>query len=455
MKQPSAIEGKWPVVLAWIRSARQAVLPAVSAFVFMSMAAGSAAEPAPSETLRTGQAALEDGFYELAEKEFLTCLSGATPGTPEAERAAVLLASAYHGRKKYSEILSLLSTVDGAAAAYWRAMAYYELKQYDKVPAALAIFDEQHNGDPYSIHARRLLADSYLRTGRTNDALSVFQKINESNRNAPDSGSASLDWARTLVAAGQTAHAQDVLASLVKRSADTVDGQQGRVLLGRILIASGETDEAEAVLTSLLGQKDADPANKASAMISMAVIQVMRDKTMDATNTLSRAIELAPDRRLKREGEISLGRLLLKMKQPDDGIAILNPYIASVPPDPAAPILQLEVADSLLEGGNADRAVDAYQHYLETFSDKRGKAEAFSGKAWALLLQQKPAYAEAATSFRQAYELFTEPVDKARCLIKAADCHFSNKQFALAAKTYEQVLSEFPDSSLTVQTMFQ
>ena len=149
MKQPSAIEGKWPFVLACIQSARQAGLLTLSVFVTMSVAAGSSAEPVPSEALRTGQAALEDGFYELAEKELLTCLSVATPGTPEAERAAVLLAGAYHGRKKYSEILSLLSTADGAAAAYWRAMAYYELKQYDKVPAALAIFDEQHNGDPY------------------------------------------------------------------------------------------------------------------------------------------------------------------------------------------------------------------------------------------------------------------------------------------------------------------
>lgn len=432
---------------------RQVALACVLASMLAALC--PAAAQGPAALLKAGKAALEDGFYELAEKNLRDCSSLAASGAPERDEAVILLAGALHGQKKYAEMLRLLSAVDSAQASYWRAMAHYELQQYDKVPPILAVFDGRYKDDPYSPHALRLLADCYLQTGRTNEALAVFTRLDNKPGDSPALGPNLLDWARTLAAVGQTVRAREILDKLIKSLPETVESRQGRLLLGRILAGKAEFSDAEALLNPLVEQKASDPANASEALIVLGRIRDAQGKFTDATNVLATAITLAPDRRLKRRGEIALGRMLLKARKLDEGAAILKTYIAAVPPDSAAPSLQLEVAAAFLDAGNADRAVEAYQHYLETFSDKPGRAESFNGKGWALLLQQKPAYEEAADAFRQAYQLFSDPASRGKCLIKAADCHFSNKQFGLAAKTYEQALAEFPGSPLAVQAMFQ
>lgn len=455
MKRSAAIEGEQSIHRTRDHRVGRTAVLAVSVLSCLSVVVCPAANPDPAELLKAGRAALEDGFYELAEKSLQSCLSNTTKGTPEADQAIILLAGVYHGRKKYADMLGLLSPVDNAAAAYWKAVAQYELKQYEKVPMTLADFDGKYRGDPYAVHAMRLLADCHLQTGRTNEALRVFAQIDQAPGGQLAPGANLLDWARTLVAVGQDTRAQEVLEKLINRSPETVDGWQGRLLLGRILTGNGQFKDAEAVLNPLVVQRDVEPECGTAALIALAGIRELQGDPVEATNALSAAIGLAPDRRLKRRGEIAMGRLLLRMKQLDDGAAMLKTYIAAVPPDPSAPALQLEVATAFLDAGIADRAVEAYQHYLETFSDKQGRAEAFSGKGWALLLQPKPVYEEAADAFRQAYSLFAEPANRMKCLIKAADCRFSNKQFGLAAQIYEQALSEFPDSPLVLQAMFQ
>lgn len=454
MKQQARAERK-RLVLRHKRCAGNACLILASVLSLMVTVACYAADPAPAEFLKTGQAAMEDGFYGLAEGVFQTYLASTIRGTPEADQAAILLAGSYHGQKKYFDMIALLSPVSNSAAAYWRAMAQYELKQYDKAASSLADFSGKYRDDSYAVHALRLLADCHLQNGNTNEALQVFAQLSAIPGNQLDTGASTLDWARTLVAAGQPARAQEVLGKLIARLPETADSRQARLLLSRILTNSGNPKEAETVLAPLIEQDDVEPVHKAAALISLAGIRELQDKLVEATNALSTAMALAPDRPLKRRGEIALGRLLLKMKQLDEGSAMLKPYIAANPPDPAAPSLQIEVAAAFLQAGDADRAVDAYQHYLETFSDKSGRAEAFSGKGWALLLREQPAYEEAADAFRQAYSLFTAPADKVKCLIKTADCRFSNRQFGLAAQAYEQVLSDFPDSTLVQQAMFQ
>ncbi|MEI6807225.1 MAG: tetratricopeptide repeat protein [bacterium] len=455
MKQLAKVEIERPVFRPHNSGAGRAWLILASVLTFMAAVACYAVNPAPAEFLKTGQAAMEDGFYGLAEGIFQSYLASTTNGTPESDRAAILLAKAYHGQKKFTEMIALLSPVGDAASAYWRAMAQYELKQYDKVAVSLADFSGKYRNDSYAIHALRLLADCHLQNGNTNEALQVFAQINAMPGNQADHGASTLDWARTLTAAGQHARAQDVLSRLIARSPETDDSRQARLLLCRILTNSGNPKEAETVLAPLIEQGDVEPAHKTAALILLAGIRESQGKLAEATNALSTAVGLAPDRLLKRRGEIALGGLLLKMKQLDEGAAMLKPYIAANPPDPAAQALQIELAAAFLQAGDADRAVEAYQHYLETFSDKPGRAEAFSGKGWALLLRQKPAYEEAADAFRQAYLLFTAPADKVKCLIKTADCRFSNGQFGLAAQAYEQVLSDFPDSTLVPQAMFQ
>jgi len=427
-----------------------AILAALS-----SAAECSAATTDPVEELRAGQAALDDGFSALAEKKFASYLSLVRKGSPEADGAIILLARAYHGQKKYQDAITLLIPVHSGTAAYWRALSYYGLGQLGKVAEELSDFDNRYQDDSISVRTQKLLADSYLDSGKTNEALQVFAMLEKKHSVSPEACDSLLAWARTLLAAGQPIKAREVLLTLFARSPDTAAGQQGRLLLGRILSAGGETKEAETILNALATQKEAPAAIRSAALLSIAEIRAGQDMLEDATNVLSAGIELAPDPQLKRRGGIMLGRLLLRMKNLEEAVAVLKPYVAAVPADPVAPALQLEIAGAFLDTGNASRAAEEYQHYIETFMDRPGRAAAFSGKGWSLLLLAKPSYDEAATAFRQAYELSADPAEKARCLTKAADAHFANKQYGLATSAYQQLLTEFPDSTLATQARFQ
>ncbi|MEI6970476.1 MAG: tetratricopeptide repeat protein [bacterium] len=432
---------------------RLTLLVCVLASILAFCRPGAAQDPAA--LIKTGKAALEDGFYELAEKSFRDCRLTATNGAPEADQALILLACAMHGQRRYQDMLSLLSPLSSPAACYWRAVAYFDLQQYEKVTAALADFDTAYSSNQYSTHALRLLADCHLQTGRTNEALKVFSRLENTPGDSPAKESNLLDWARTLVDAGQTARAKEVLERLINRSPQTSEGRQGQLLLGRLLASGGEFKEAEAVLLPLVDRLPPDPASAVDALIVLAGVYEAQKKPEDATNALSTAVALAPDQRLKRRAELAFGRALLRSKNAEEGAAVLKPYIAAIPPDAAAPSLQLEVAAAFMDAGNAVRAEEAYQHYLEAFSDKAGRALAFSGKGWSLVLRQKPAYEEAADAFLQAFLLFSDPADKVRCLTKVADCRFSNKQFSLAAQAYDQLIAEFPAAPLAAQAMFQ
>ena len=75
------------------------------------------------------------------------------------------------------------------------------------------------------------------------------------------------------------------------------------------------------------------------------------------------------------------------------------------------------------------------------------------GKGWSLWGVKR--YAESAAAFEKAYNRYTNADDKAQALLKAADATFANKQFKLAKKRYEKVITEFPSSSLVSQAQFQ
>ena len=409
----------------------------------------------PEELLRTGKAAIEDGLYDLACRQLGEYLESVKKGTPESDAGTVLLAQALHGRGEYKEMLRLLSTPRNGGFLFWHAMAYYELKQYDKAMADLRVFEEKYDGDEYADRACRLLSKCLLETGKTDEALKIFALFEQKYPHSPEMLANLLDWAKTLASGEDTAGARAVLERLVSISGDSPERQEAQELLGRILILEKQWKLAETVLYPLATGKEGAEEYRIGAWFSLAKVYEAQDRFAEATNMLHRGIEQAEDGQLKEKGKISLGRLLLKTGQLDGGIALLKPVIAATPEDPIARTLQLEIADALLNAGKARRAVDEYQCYLETFSDKPGRTSALSGKGWAMWLLPEPSYAEAAACFLKAYELAEDSTQKAQCLIKVADSQFRNGQCVLAAETYGNLIKEFPTSVLVPQARFQ
>ena len=75
--------------------------------------------------------------------------------------------------------------------------------------------------------------------------------------------------------------------------------------------------------------------------------------------------------------------------------------------------MQLALAESLLEDKRPADAVEEFQHYLESFTNRLGIAQAYRGKGWGLLALDRNT--EAATAFQKAYDLFPHGAEAARC----------------------------------------
>lgn len=428
-------------------------LPAV--FAGTTPAGGSSSRETPEELLRAGRAALEDGLYDLAGDRLGRYLKSVDGGTPEHDAGTVLLARVFHGQRRYKDMLRLLSPPRNGAFLFWHAMAFYELKQYDKVLADLGVFKEKYGGSEYADRACRLKSKCLLETGKTGEALETFALFEQTYTNSPERLSSLLDWSKTLTARGDTAGARGVLERLISLSFGSAEGQEARELLGRILVREKQWKLAETVLYPLATDKEGSEEYRIAAWFSLAKVYEAQDRFAEATNMLHRGIAQAEDAEMKEKGTISLGRLLLKAKRLDEGIALLKPMITAEPEEAVARTLQLEIADALLDAGEAKRAVDEYQCYLETYSDDAGRMGALSGKGWALWLLPEPSYAEAADCFQKACELAKDPAQKAQFLIKVADSQFRNGQHMLAADTYGSLIKEYPASVLVPQARFQ
>lgn len=425
----------------------------------------AASPPSPQEQqaaiITAGKAALEDGLYELAQKQFERCLDQKRGSPKETEEVVILLVRSLYEQQKYDKILEILKpggrwvreVPDSGAFVFWRALAKYEVGKFNEALAELEGFEDKHKGETYVVQAKRLRAWCYLKTDKTNLALEEFAGFDRAYGNLPEAPANLLEWAKTLIVLKRLDAAQEVLLRLVKIPGDLKPVHDGYYWLGQVLIEKAKWDDAASILTSLAEKEIVRSDLRTEAFFSLAAVYEAQGNGNQATNALSKGIKLAPNGELKRKGGFELGRLLIDMGHWEAGIPVLKTHISASPDDPLAGTMQLKLAVSLLDHERYKEAVDEFQHYLETFTNTTGQAQAYDGRGWGLI--NIGLYAEAATAFSKAYSLFTESSRKERCLFKVGDAYFANGQYKLAAETYQRVLSEYPDSKLAPDALFQ
>ncbi|MCK5675993.1 MAG: hypothetical protein KAH99_03150, partial [Verrucomicrobia bacterium] len=101
-------------------------------FSLLCVAVAEETVPSPaSSRLPNIKASLDDGFFALAEQQARGVFRS-EPNEATEREATLFLSHALWGQKRYSEMLELLDGRNGEPGyAYWRARAYFELKQYD------------------------------------------------------------------------------------------------------------------------------------------------------------------------------------------------------------------------------------------------------------------------------------------------------------------------------------
>ncbi len=417
-------------------------------------------EPGTPTSLNAARAALEDGLYDLAEKQLQGAVSAFDRASAEGQEALVLLARTLHGQGRYSDVLALVNGESGkgrpplqAGLVFWRAMARYELKAYEAALADVRELTTRFADSPYVTRAARLGAWCQLKAGRTMEALTAFEQFDRAYGATPAGLGNLLDWGQALLAVGRAGDAAATFERLAARAPGSGEGQEARLALSQALIQQGRWEPAWNLLNLAASDATVRVDRRARAWLALGDLDAARTNYEAAVAAAAKSIELAPTALSKNSGRAMQGRWLIKLGRLEDGVTQLRAVIAATPRDPVAGDLQLELAAAYQEATRYEKAAEEYQRYLETFSDPAGQFRALKGRAWALW--QLARYAESGAAFEKAAAAAPRDEERESCLLKAADSAFANGQYKAAAESYDRVLAQFPRTALAPQTLFQ
>jgi len=410
--------------------------------------------------LAKGRAALQDGLFDVAEKELQAYMRYASDKAEKA-RGTYLLARTKFWQGRFNEAAALLRKRAGWAKGTPLESDYlmlsllvrYEQGKYDETVKLAQEFRLRFPMDETAAEAARIEAKSYLKEKQYDEAIKVLSTFAEdypASVAVPDS---LLDWAGALLTINQQEAARDVLKKLVASYPGSKAATVGRLWLGKLYTDREEWGKAQETLTVLAQQKNVRIDRRASAWFALARVYEAQTNLAEAVQALEELTQVAPDPVLRSEGDVLRGQLLVRMGKVDDGIVLVHQAVRAFPSEQQAGAAQLALAQTLLDLDLFAKADEEYQYYLDAFSDREGRARALLGKAWSLWGLEH--YAESASLFDKAYTLFTDPDRKAEARFKAGDSYFAARQYQLASDRYRRVVSEFPKNPLALQARFQ
>jgi len=412
------------------------------------------------ELWSAGQAALEDGFHELAADKFRAYIEESFFRNNKA-RGSAWLAQSLLAQGKAEEAARWLEehrewadgVEEGGGYVYWMARAQYEVGRYADVTGSLFRFERIYDKDPHLTRVFRLRTEALIRLGLRENAYMAFAAFQERYPDAPEVPDNLLDWARLLIEDGRVAEAEQRLRTILDTYPASVAAQSARLWLGRVLMDRHDYEAALALLDALARPPEAGPDLRAQAWYALGRIAELQTNRTSALEAYAQGETAASDTGLRLENRISRARLTAQLGQPEQAVTLLEDAVKMAPAHVRAGEAQLELATVRLDQGQYAKALDAYLNYLEAFAEASGQARALLGKGWCLWHLGR--YAEAARVFEKAAAAQVEPAARETALIKAADAYFANQQYKLAIEAYRRVLNEFPSSEQGAQAQFQ
>ena len=393
------------------------------------------------------RASLEDGFYSLAELQVRAFLR-TQPTVEESEEVTLLLAHALWGRKQYEQVLELLEGVaDSARSVYWRGRALYELKRYDEAHAVLSTYLERGGAGAWDASILRLKGRVEELSGMLADAESSYRLFAEQYPDHAERVDNQFDLASVCLQQGRTGETISIYEALLQES-ELACVWRAQLALGSVLADLGDEESrtrAQTLLSALGDHAEVAVAFRIDAYVELANLQEQFGEIGVSKQTLLKAVDLAPDARLRVRLERELVNLHLRDGEFEAALKRLEMCRAEAPDETVAMELQLEKANALLQAGQFAEAEAAYQVYLDVADDPAGVAHAYWGKA--LALWGRGRYPEAAMGFDKAVDVLAGAIDRADALIKAGDSYFKADRMEEAGKRYRRFIADYPEHS--------
>lgn len=416
--------------------------------------------PDTVELLNDSRAALEDELYDVAHAKLTNYLHKVHAPAEQSE-GIILLAQTMYGQKRYQDMLQLLEQnrklADDSAHAdsfeFWLAMANFEQERWAEVASTCRLLDQQYPNSPYHPRSLRLQAWALIKLGEINAAETCFKRFMDLYETTPEGPLNRLDWAAMLIDAGRIDAARQVLEHMPKTNPETRIGQEHLNMLGRTYLKEHDWGKAHDVYTPLITLRNVPEEYRATAFLALAEIAEAQTNLVEAFRLVERGSEQLTDPTLKGICNLRKGKLLLKMDKTEEGITLIRSFVIAQSTNALAREVQLELAQTLLDQGLADKALRAFQNYLETFSDPAGTVRAQQGKGLALFKLGR--FRESVQAFENACHGEKNQLEQARNRMYIGHAHIAAGQYKLAIESYSYVQAQWPETPMAEQAEFQ
>lgn len=435
----------------------------LAACLLAALAGGARADSrddAHLTALQRGRSAMQDELYPLAEKHFREALLQASAGKTRLD-TTLWLSRALLAQARTEEAAHMLEAARPEAAGrpeegallYGLARARFAQKAYGQALDALKETLPLQLDPETSADVTRLLARSYLADRQTEKAFAAFaafDRLYPDSREAPDN---LLDWAAALMGTPQPDQAAPVLDLLLTRFPAHPNAVQAVLWRAEISLNQNAYDAVEKTALPMATAKDRGPDAPAKAWILIARAREKAGRLDAAKAALAEAETLQPHPTVLSRIRLARAQQMIRQGDFEQGATLLREAAQGLPGDPDAAAAQLELADRWLERGQPEQAAEAYQRYLEAFTDVEGRVRALLGKGWCFETLKRPQ--EAAAEFEKAFETASDPSARQIALFKTGDAFFQSGQFQTALERYTRLVREWPEGPHAARAAFQ
>lgn len=409
--------------------------------------------------LRAGRAALQDGLFDIAIKEFTAYIKEAETPRERAE-GTLYLARALYWKGDFQKAADLLRQREKwAHGTEWEApfllLQARSLYEADQLAEALRLaerFEAEFPQHPSAPEAMRLHAKCLLRSRQYAEALRILEAFESKYPDNPEMADNLLDHAGLLLELQREVDAAAILERLVKEFPFSESAARGALWLGQLYLAQQRGDAARELFARVMRHPAVPAERRAYAAYLWADLESTGTNVAGAAQAVEEVLASTRSAELRARARALRGRLWVHMGKVSDGIKEVReaaPHLSTT--DAAA--VQLALADTLCAVGAYEEAVHEYQVYLDAFAEEEGMARALAGKAAALMALERNA--EAAALFDRATSLEKDPVRRAETRLKAGHAYFAAGQYARAKERYEQVILETPREDIKQVAQFQ
>ena len=337
-------------------------------------------------------------------------------------------------------------------AQYLMGSAQIELKHYD---AALDALQKADGDDVKPIRRAEILAAMARALKAKGDAAAAAQatrKILALAVEAPVKHRARLRLAEFAQTSGNQVEALQEYRQLLAEK-DVEPEVRGPALLGAGWCAAGigELDSAEKLLGELLDSK----LSTGMAVKGYFARAALRQKSKDfkgAIEDLDHWNELAGKEANKSDADYLRGLCLTGLGKHEDAARVFASLLEADPGYGGGDKVLYEQAWAYKSAGQAPRAVELFARLVDqkSKSELAGESALHVGESH----YDEGKYPEALSWYGKVLEANAEDAHKERALHKMAWTHYQLKDYAAAAKAFEEQVRRFPQSSWSADGRF-